>query len=114
VALRYAVRISGVTALALTKLDVLSALDALKVCVGYRCGGQTSERFPDDAEDLVRVQPVLQEVEPLPPLPAGAVEDYDVLPEAARAYVQLIEQWTGVPVRWLSLGPGRDQTLERR
>jgi adenylosuccinate synthase len=109
-ALRYAARVSGLTGLALTKLDVLSGVRPLLVCEAYEVDGQRLESFPADAEDLALVRPVLREVAPFEGDISG-VGGYADLPRAARSYVEMVEREVGVPVQVLSLGPARRQTL---
>ena len=112
VALRYAVQVNGLSELALTKLDVLSGLDPLRIAVAYTCDGETLTRFPADAATLARCQPVYEEL-------SGWEEDisaaraFDDLPQAARAYVTRIEELAGVPATLISVGPEREQTIRR-
>jgi adenylosuccinate synthase len=107
-ALRYAVRINGLDGLALTKLDVLTGLDAIQVCVAYRTPRGTSEDFPID--NMEHATPVY---ETLP----GWKEDLsearmlESLPPAARAYVARIERDAGCPVILVSVGSRRDETI---
>ena len=109
-ATRYAAEINGFTAAALTKLDVLDALDEIKVCTGYRLDGQMIESFPAVSQDLRRVEPVY---ETLPGWNASTegVTDLAALPPAARAYVEFISDQIGVPIGLVSTGPERDQTI---
>jgi adenylosuccinate synthase len=113
VALRYAVRLNGITSLALTKLDVLSSFDELQVCVRYRLPDSTETRdFPAHQSDFHHAAPVFERV-------AGWAEPLDGcttladLPAAARAYVELIERELGVPVRLVGTGAAREQVLAR-
>jgi adenylosuccinate synthase len=110
VALRYAARVNGFTALAVTLLDVLSGFDSLKVCVAYRLEGKTTRAFVADAPTLARCVPVYET------LPGwreeiGDCRALDELPLNARAYLQCIEQYVGVPIRLISVGAGREQTI---
>jgi adenylosuccinate synthase len=111
VALRYAVRLNGITSLALTKLDVLSGLGELQVCVRYRLpDGTETPEFPAHQSDFHHCRPVLQQV----PGWRDALEDCDDvgdLPEGARRYVQLIERELGVPVAHVGTGAAREQVL---
>ena len=112
VATRYSAQISGATGIGLMLLDVLSDFDELKICTGYRHRGATLDAFPADAHVLAEVEPVY---ETLPGF-AGPIDEcrrFDDLPEAARNYVRFIETFIGVPVRVISVGPRRDQTLLR-
>ncbi len=111
VALRYTAMINGFTELAVTKLDVLSGLDELKVCTRYRLpGGKTVRRFPSEVQTLERAEPLY---ETLP----GWTEDLtglrrlEDLPEAAQRYLGFVAEETGVDVRMVSVGPRRDQIV---
>jgi adenylosuccinate synthase len=113
VALRYAVRLNGITSLALTKLDVLSSFEELQVCVRYRLpDGTESHDFPAHQSDFHHAAPVLEAVpgwgEPLDE--CATLAD---LPDAARAYVELVERALGVPVRLVGTGAAREQVLAR-
>jgi adenylosuccinate synthase len=111
VLLRYAVRVNGLTELFLTKLDVLSGLDRVRVCTAYRFDGEVFVDFPPHQTIFHKAR---AEFEELP----GWDEDitqvsrYRALPAAARAYVNRLEAIAGVPVRHVSIGPDREQTLE--
>jgi len=112
VALRYATLLNGLNSFALTKLDVLSGLETIKVCTGYRLHGKIIEYFPSSIEDLEACEPVLSEF-------AGwdedisAILDYDQLPENARKYVSYIEEQLGIKAMLVSVGPDREQTMIR-
>lgn len=112
VAVRYTRRLSGVDSIALMMLDVLSVLDKIEVCTAYEIDGQRVDRFPGHAEALKEAKPIY---ETLP----GWKEDvtgcrsYDQLPENARAYVERIETLIGCPVKYVSVGPDREQTIFR-
>ena len=111
VLLRYALRVNGVTELTITKLDVLSGMDALKICVGYRAGDQVYADLPLGPTDL-DYEPVYEELN-------GWREDimsvraWDDLPAAAQAYVEHIEALCGVPAKMISVGPEREQIIQR-
>jgi adenylosuccinate synthase len=111
VALRYAVRLNGITSLALTKIDVLSAFDELSVCTAYRLpGGRESEEFPAHQSDFHHAEPVYETLtgwaEPLEQ--AESVED---LPDAARRYVEFVESELGVDVSLIGTGAERERVL---
>jgi adenylosuccinate synthase len=111
VALRYAVRLNRLDALAITKLDVLSGLDTLRVAVRYRSSeGAVLDRFPYHQSILHSVQP---EYEELPGFSAdlGACRSEAELPPQARSLLSYIEEFVGVPVRLVGVGPGRDQVV---
>jgi len=108
-----AVRVSGVDALALTKLDVLSGIDTLRVCVGYELDGRRIDDIPASAEALERVVPVYEDCDGWRE-DISAVSDVADLPGAARAYITWLEKLVGVPVGILSVGPAREQTITLR
>jgi adenylosuccinate synthase len=107
-ALRYAVRINGLDGLALTKLDVLTGLDAIQVCVAYRTPRGTSEDFPID--DMEHATPVYETLPGWKEDLSGA-RTLDALPPTARAYVGRIERDAGCPVILVSVGSRRDETI---
>jgi adenylosuccinate synthase len=113
VVLRHAVRVNGLTSVALTKLDVLSGLERLKVCTAYRLGDAILDTVPAARGALERVEPLYEE---LPGWDADITKAkrWSDLPVEARAYVRRVEQLAGVPVSLLSVGPGRSQTIQLR
>jgi adenylosuccinate synthase len=112
VALRYAVRVNGLTDLFLTKLDVLSHFDTLKVAVGYTSLGERYDEFPRQQRVLYNCAPVYEEFQGWRTDITGA-RSYDDLPPEARTYIEFIEDSVGVPIRWVSVGPERSQLVER-
>ena len=112
VALRYAQRVNGLTEMSITKLDILSRFDTLKLCTGYEIGGETIDNFPIDMGTLERCRPIYETLPGWRQDISGA-QDYDGLPEPARAYVTRIEQLLGIPASCISVGPGREQTIRR-
>lgn len=107
-----AVFLNGYTELALTKLDVLSDLDPLKVCVGYELDGKFMDYPPELTGDLARCVPIYEE------LPGWSndltnVRQFSDLPSAARGYVAYLEEKIGVPIEYISVGPGREQTFRK-
>ncbi len=111
-ALKYSAMINGIDELVLTKLDVLDTFEEIKVCTGYEVDGKRVKYFPSDCETLDKVVP---QFETLPgwncELKSGL--GYDELPEATRRYIRRIEEYVGVPVRYLGVGPGREQIIEQ-
>jgi adenylosuccinate synthase len=111
VLLRYAVRVNGLTELALTKLDILTGLNSIKICVAYRQSEGKISDLPYGPSDLEPFEPVYEELagwgENL-----GAIRSWEDLPRQARAYILRIEELSGVPVRLASVGPERDQIVE--
>ena len=112
VALRYAVRVNSLTELFLTKLDILSAFDRLKVAVAYNSLGERFEEFPRQQRVLYNCVPVYEEL-PGWRSDISGCRSYEELPAEARHYVEYIEQAVGVPVRWVSVGPERHQLVTR-
>jgi adenylosuccinate synthase len=114
VALRYAVRLNGITSLALTKLDVLSAFDELPVCVAYRIrGGETTPDFPAHQSDFHHALPVYETLEGWS-VPLGGVTSLDELPSAARRYVGFVETQLDVEVSLVGTGAEREAVLASR
>jgi len=110
VALRYAVRSNGIDELVLTKLDILSGFESLKVCVGYRWRDAELTEFPTDAAILARCEPVYETL-PGWQEDVTAARERSELPAAARAYIEYIEQRTGVQFSLISVGPEREQII---
>jgi adenylosuccinate synthase len=110
VILKFAVRLSGITDLAITKIDTLSGLEKLMVCTGYELDGKIITRFPASLEELSRCKPVYEEF-------AGwddSIKDarsFESLPDSAKLYIRKIEEMSGARVSIVSVGPGRDQTI---
>ncbi len=111
-AVKYTAALNGATALVCTGLAVLAGQEKLKICVGYRHEGKTLEHFPPDAEVLAVAQPVYEEMEGFAQ-PLGDFHSYGELPKAAKAYVDRVESFVGVPVRMVCVGRRRNQILVR-
>ena len=111
-AIRYSARVNGLDGIAITLLDVLGGLPELKVCTGYRAGGKALRSLPDSNEALAQVEPDLESLEPWREDLTG-VRRFDDLPRAAQAYVRRVEELVGAPVRIISVGPDREQTIFR-
>ena len=110
VVLRYAARLNGLTELFLTKLDVLSGFESVKVCVGYRAGGATFHDVPPNQTLFHAAEPVWEEF-PGWSEELGDFRAFGDLPKEAQSYVRLIEELGGVPVGVVSIGPAREQSL---
>jgi adenylosuccinate synthase len=110
VVLRYAARVNGLWGLALTKMDVLSGLTELKLCVGYELHGKRLDELPGDAEDLGAVKPIYETLPGWEERLAGARRLKD-LPTNAQKYVRRIEEASGVPVECISVGADRGETI---
>jgi adenylosuccinate synthase len=112
VPLRYAVAVNSVSSITLNKLDILSGIETIRLCVAYAIDGQRIETWPSSGPSLSRATPIYDE------FPGWAEPIHDVrsladLPENARRYVSAIEAHAGVPIIFVSVGPERTQTIER-
>ncbi len=112
VALKYAVEVNGVTQLMMMKADVLSGLDSLEVCTSYRYRGEEVDHLPYRL-DAQLLEPVYQSLPGWSEDLTGVRKTTD-LPDTLTSYVRFIEEFTGVPVVLVSVGPDREQTLWRR
>ncbi len=113
VAVKYSAALNGITHLAITLLDVLSAVEEIKICVGYEIEGERVDKFPMSLTELHHARPVYKE------LPGWGVDITGCrmrgdLPEAARDFVGFVETEVGVPLCMISVGPERDQAIIER
>ncbi len=111
VATRYGCRVQGATELALTKLDVLSYMTQIPICAQYELDGVTTDDFPFPSE-IVRAKPVLTSM-PGWNCDISAIRCYEDLPQAARDYIEYIEQAVGCRISYVSVGAGRDEIIFR-
>lgn len=113
VILRHAVRVNGLTGLAINKLDTLSDLGKLKICVAYKFDGKTIiNDFPSSLEELEKCEPVYEEIDGFEG-DISSCRSYDDLPDACKLYIKRIEDVCECPVIMVGVGPARDQNLER-
>jgi len=112
VALNYSVTINGLTALALTKLDVLSRFNTIKLCTGYKYNGEIIDYFPSDLDTLVNCEPVYEIVQGWNS-DISNITDFKELPTQTIDYINKIEEYTGVPVWLISVGPSREKFIEK-
>ena len=111
VLIRQSVRVSGISGLAITKLDVLAGLGKLKICTGYKAGDLVfTESMPSNLRILGRCEPVYEELDGWTENIAGAQKESD-LPVNARKYLEKIEALSGVPIYLVSVGAGRHETI---
>lgn len=108
VVVRHARRVSGITALALNSLDVLSGLDTVKICTSYRYNGQIIEHYPANLNILADCEPIYEELPGWKEDITG-IRSMNDLPENARHYIERITQLTGIPLTMFSVGPDREQ-----
>ena len=111
VALNYALRTNGVTAIALTKLDVLSGFEKVKICTGYGYNGSIMKEFPASLSVLESCEPSYEEMDGWEEDLAG-IKSAEQLPPNALRFIKRVEELTGVPVWIVSVGPQRDMYLE--
>ncbi|MDR2673076.1 MAG: adenylosuccinate synthase [Coriobacteriales bacterium] len=109
---RYSAEVNGLTDLCITKLDVLSVLDTIKICVAYEYEGQRFSTVPGQQSAFHHATPVYEE------LPGWRCDitncrSFDELPQAAQAYIYRLEELAGVPVSIIAVGPSREQTIIR-
>lgn len=110
VVLRNASRLNSLTGLAITKLDVLDGLEELKICTSYEYGGKVIENFPPEIKILENCTPIY-ESHPGWKEDTSGITEYDKLPEKAKAYLTRIEELSGVTIKIISVGPGREATI---
>ena len=110
VASRYGVKIQGATDIALTKLDVLSYLDKIPVCVAYKIDGKRVDVFPSVIE-LEKAEPIYEYVDGWK-CDISSCRSFDELPEAAKSYIKYIEKATDCHIKYVSVGAGRDEYFE--
>ena len=110
VMVRQAVKLSGMSGIALTKLDVLDGLDEIKICVGYELNGEKLDYYPASQKDQAEVQPIYETMEGWKESTYGA-RSWGELPAAAVKYVRHIEELIEAPVSMLSTSPERDDTI---
>ncbi len=111
VVVRYAVRVNGLSALAVTKLDVLDTLDRVGLCTGYEIGGEFVEEFPGDIAELDGVKPRYEWFDGWKADTGGARKVSD-LPAGARRYLDRMQELVECPIRYVSVGTRRDQILD--
>ena len=105
VAVKHAVQISGLTEIALTKLDILSDMPKLKLITAYRDGEEVLDTFPSRINHLGRCEPIYEEFEGFGQV--SQIENFEELPASAQTYIKRIEDYLGIPARLVSIGPGR-------
>ncbi|MGN2339810.1 adenylosuccinate synthase [Clostridium cagae] len=110
VIVKTAARVSGLTSLAVTKIDTLAGLEKLKVCVGYKFDGKVIDYFPASLEDLAKCEPVYEEFDGWDDSVAEA-RTYEELPENAKKYLNRIAEFTDTKISIIGVGPKREQTI---
>jgi adenylosuccinate synthase len=110
VGVRHAVRMNGLTGIALTKLDVLTGFEKIPICTAYRYRGAAIDEFPASVKVMQKAQPVYEEMTGWS-APLDNVRKFSDLPKAAQEYVRRIEEVIGSEIILVSVGPGREQTI---
>ena len=110
VMIKNAARLNSLTGLVITKLDVLDDLDEIKICVGYQDNGNKLYEFPSDIKTLALCTPIY-ETHPGWKQNISGITRYEDLPENAKKYLTRVEELSGVPIRIISVGPGRESTI---
>ena len=110
VILNNAVRLNGLTGLAVTKLDVLGGLDSLNICTGYEYQGKTLDYFPGDLQILADCKPIYETL-PGWSEDISGVRNFNDLPENTKKYLKRIEEIVETPIQIISIGPARDETI---
>ena len=108
--LKRSAQVNGLSGLCITKLDVLDGLKELMLCTGYELDGETIDILPMGADDISRCKPIYEVMAGWTETTVG-VTDLAKLPQAARRYLERIEQVTGVPIAMVSTSPDRDHTI---
>ncbi len=112
VVIKHADMINGLSDIVLTKLDVLGGLDEIKVCTAYEIDGEIYNYIPSDQADVAKAHPVYTTL-PGWKEDISTMSTWDELPENAKRYVEFIEEFTGVPVSMISVGPDRENNIAR-
>lgn len=114
VVLKYTAMLNGYTSIALMLLDVLEGFEELKICVAYSLDGVETTELPSTREELERSIPVYKTVKGFSQEEIMEAKTYEGLPQEAKEYIEIIEEYVNVPVHIVSVGPRRDQTILRK
>ncbi|WP_244834133.1 adenylosuccinate synthase [Clostridium sp. BJN0001] len=110
VIVKTAARVSGLTSLAVTKIDTLAGLSKIKICTGYKFNGKIIDYFPASLEDVAKCEPIYEEFDGWDEKVADA-RSFDELPDTTKKYLKRISEFTGTKVSLIGVGAGRDQTI---
>ncbi len=111
VMLKYSARINSLTGLCINHMDTIGRLDNIKMCVNYKLDGKIIDYYLSNLKELERCEPVYEEFESWQGLDISRVKRFEMLPESAKRYIRQIELITGVPIKYIGVGPGREQTI---
>lgn len=112
VVMKYAVRVNGITDIALTKMDVMDGMETISICTGYELDGKIIGNYPTQLKEFARCKPVYEQMPGWMQKTSG-ITSYQDLPENAKKYISRIEELVGAKVSIVAVGPGRDQTINR-
>ncbi|MBN4067703.1 MAG: adenylosuccinate synthase [Alkaliphilus sp.] len=112
VAVKYTARINGMTGISLMLLDVLSIFDKINICTGYEYEGKTIHNFPASIKELAKCRPIYKEVDGWKE-DITSVKTFEELPDNAKKYIKIIEEYLKIPIKIVSVGPKRSQTIIR-
>ena len=112
VALNYAVRLNGITGLAMNHLDTVGKLEKIKLCTAYDIDGEREEYFSSNLDFLRKAKPIYEEFDG--DFDIRGCQKYEELPENAKKYVERVEEVTETPVEFIGTGPGRDDVIVRK
>lgn len=112
VAVKYTARVNGMTGISLMLLDVLSIFDKINICIGYEYEGKTIHNFPASIKDLAKCRPIYKEVDGWKE-DITSVKTFEELPDNAKKYIEAIEKYLKIPIKIVSVGPKRSQTIIR-
>jgi adenylosuccinate synthase len=108
----YSKRVNGMTCIALMLLDVLTGFEELKICTAYKYGDEVITNFPASLNVLAKCEPIYETL-PGWTEDISGIDSFEALPENARNYVRRIEELVGIPVKIVSVGPKRTETIVR-
>ena len=113
VIIKYAARINGLTSIALSRMDTLGGFPKIRVCTAYDINGKRTQHYPAATSEVEAAKPVYEDFEGWPDDICG-IREYDKLPNAAKRYIEFIEEYTKVPVGMIGVGPAREECVVRR
>jgi adenylosuccinate synthase len=108
---KFAVRTSGLAAIALNKIDVMAHIPVIKICTAYKLGDQVITEFPPSLEDLEMCQPIYEEIEGWGDI--SHITQYEELPQTVKNYIKRVEDLCGATVTMIGVGPNREQNIYR-
>jgi len=112
VLVRYAGMVNGLDSLFITKLDVLNTLPAIKIAVAYQVNGERLEEFPQGFKEFCQAKPIYEEL-PGWQQEISEAKRWSQLPVNTQRYLERIEELSGIPIKWVSFGPGRENVIEK-